>query len=170
MNPGGSPDSTGYTFNGQDPWFYQDWGTVNDGYGHTGAKGFGYAQQPSGADQYIGWLETPQPGTNLTNLGEQFTYVDAFTSNGTFYQAGYSVNATGLYFFAATTYSAGGYDYATKQWGGIGCLYGPGRTDYPPGKGTRGITGRGTVPPSVIGVPVNQELEYDVHAYQTACQ
>lgn len=163
----GSQDETNYSFNGQNAWFYQDWGTVNDGYGYTGAKGFASTQQPSGANEYIGWLQTPQPGTNLTNLGEQFTYIDAFTSNGTFYQIGYSVNATGTYFFSATTFSAGGFDKALGEWSGIGCMQGAARQDYPPGmKGNaRNITVRCTIPLSGAGLPTNQELEYDVLVY-----
>ena len=166
----GSQDATNYTFNGQHPWFYQDWGTVNNGYGYTGADG--YTGQSSGFDQYIGWLETPQPGTNLTNLGEQFTYVDAFTSNDTFYQVGYAINATGLYLFAATTSQAGGWDPNAPngqggkgEWTGIGCINGASRFDWGPGLGTRGVTVRCTIAPAAINVPINQEIEYDVHTY-----
>lgn len=150
------PGSNNYNYVSNQTWFYQNEGIVNDGGGYTGRFVSG---SPSGADRYLGLLQTPQPGTNLTNLGESFTYIDAYTSKNTFYQVGYAENADGFEWFAATTYGA--YNPTTHQYDGVGCASGTTRYDYYP-VAVRGITVRC----NLAGTPPNAQQTYDVHAYQ----
>jgi len=155
-----------YTYVSGQQWFYQNYGYVNNGGGYTG---YVRSNSPSGADRYLGVLQTPQPGDNLTNLTEAFTYIDAYTNNGTFYQVGYSQSsAYGFLYFAATTYQAQGYtiigyDQQGKpiiRWNGISCPSGATRNDYPVGT-IRDISVRC----SVSATAPNAQITYDVHAY-----
>ncbi|HLZ69251.1 MAG TPA: hypothetical protein VKV26_05000 [Dehalococcoidia bacterium] len=138
-------------------WFYQNTGFVNNGGGYSG---FYLSSSPSGADRYLAVLQTPQPGTNLTNLGEAFTYIDAYTDNDVFYQVGYAQNAAGFEWFAATTYQGQGYNTTTRQWNGVGCASGTSRYDYYPA-----ATGGITVRCNLSGTAPNTQQTYDVHSY-----
>jgi hypothetical protein len=167
------PGQSNFTYTGQQ-WFYQNAGRVNDGGGYTGSF---FSSSPSGADRYLGDIQTPEPGVNLTNITDAVTYIDAFTNDGVFYQVGYSYSPPGMYsstgfsYFAATTYGAQGnpivgYDQngqPIRQWAGVGCAAGTSRIDYPAGT-VRGITVR--CDPPLTAWPNAQE-SYDVHAYTT---
>lgn len=104
----------GFSFDGVHQWFYQN---------------TGFAQ--GGGNEYIGIVQTPQPGESLANLTDAFTWIGGRTSNNTFYQVGYSVLSSGaMTIFAATNYQAQSYTLLPGcteptpgcfYWNGISC-------------------------------------------------